>query len=112
MDTASFKTRRDCISATLHRLNNLQGIDLLAAFAAEVTLNDGDYDVLLEADNGIEKVAFEVSLHGIAVLAFSDLEAITLWQEKANGEIRNLTVTLASIDRNLNGIEPIPDHSP
>ena len=105
-------TRRALISGVLGAIDGKDGLDRLNIFANQVLSNDGTYLFPREEADGAANAAYEITLHGVSVIAWSEADAVDLWAASAKRETRALACTLNSIDRILNGVEPIPDHSP
>ncbi|WP_412550558.1 hypothetical protein [Shimia sp. MIT910701] len=112
MDAATLASQKDRIAGVLDAIDGKEGLDRLDAFANQVLNSDGTYLFPREGEYGTANAAYEITLHGVSVIAWSERDAVDLWVASAKRETRSITCTLDSIDRIRNGIAPPPAHSP
>jgi len=112
MDTATLTSRKDRICGVLDAIDGKEGLDRLDAFAKQVLDSDGTYPIPREGGYGLADAAYEISLHGLDVIAWSEDDAVDLWVAAAKRETRSIACTLDNLNRTLNGMQAIPEHSP
>ncbi|MCH2096668.1 MAG: hypothetical protein MK160_16400 [Rhodobacteraceae bacterium] len=112
MDADTLAFRKDLICGALDAIDGKEGLDRLDAFANQVLENDGSYLFPREGGYGLADVAYEINLHGVTVIAWSEDDAVDQWAAAAKREAHNITCTLDSLDRTLNGMQSSPEHSP
>lgn len=112
MDAAILSSQKDRIAGVLDATDGKEGLDRLDAFANQVLNSDGTYLFPREGEYGTANDAYEITLHGVSVIAWSERDAVNLWVASAKREACSITCTLDSIDQMRNGIAPPQEHFP